>query len=112
MRVASTTGGSFRLGGASSNSSTSSGSDDLGIDVVVGLGDVGLTDRRLVDRAAVLGESRGAGRGTRSLGLRASPPVIATVRPPIVTNHRKTAGPNVVWSTPTWPKFPSWPPPA
>ena len=40
------------------------------------------------------------------------PPAIATVSPPIPTNHRNTAGPNVAWSTPTSPKLPSWPPPA
>ncbi len=40
------------------------------------------------------------------------PPDIATVNAPIPASHRKTAGANVAWSTPTSPKLPSSPPPA
>ena len=89
-------------------------------EVVVGLGsEIGLVgDLRLVrlGRRAVV-EIDFLARITRTFAPNVCvgatmPPVIATVSPPIPTNHRNTAGPKVAWSTPTWPKLPNWPPPA
>ena len=101
----------------------------LGLGLGFGLGSVRAPVRRRAARTPVRARARRRGLGARversararragrtgagsRFGVAAIPPVITTVRPPIPTNHRNTAGPNVVWSTPTSPKLPSSPPPA
>ncbi len=46
------------------------------------------------------------------LGRGLIPPLSTTVIPPITVNQKKTPSSNAPWSTPTWPKLPSWPLPA
>ena len=82
---------------------------DVGLRLRLWLVDVGLG---LGLRSSGSGSGSGLGAGFAGLGRRAMPPDIATVRAPMPANHRKIAGPKVVWSTPTSPKLPSRPLPA